>query len=66
MEFEFLAQNIKCGGCANAIRTGLGHHAQVRDVQVDVPTGRVTVRADSDIRTELSAALAALGYPEQA
>ena len=66
MQLEFLAQNVKCNGCASAIRAGLGKHPQARDVQVDVPTGRVTVQADSDIRAELGAALRDLGYPEKA
>ena len=66
MQLEFLAQNVKCNGCASAIRAGLGKHPQVREVQVDVPTGRVTVHADSDIRTDLGATLKELGYPEKA
>jgi copper chaperone CopZ len=65
VELEFLAQNVKCNGCASAIRAGLGKHSQVREVRVDVPTGRVTVRADADIRAELGAALNDLGYPEK-
>jgi copper chaperone len=65
MQLEFSAQNVKCNGCASAIRTGLAKHSQVHDVQVDISTGRVTVQADSDIRTELSAKLKELGYPEQ-
>lgn len=66
MELEFLVQNVKCGGCADAIRSGLGNNPGVREVQVDVPTGRVTVRADGDIRSELGATLKDLGYPEKA
>ncbi len=66
MKLEFTVQNIKCGGCASAIQTGLRQDIRVRDVAVDVPTGRVTVETEGDIRTELSAALQALGYPERA
>ena len=66
MELQFLAQNIKCNGCAKAISDGLGQHPQVQNVQVDVPAGRVTVQADSDIRAELGATLKTLGYPEKA
>ncbi len=65
MELEFLAQNVKCNGCASAIRAGLGKHPGVREVAVDVPTGWVTVRAEGDIRAELGAALRDLGYPEK-
>ncbi|HRF64057.1 MAG TPA: heavy metal-associated domain-containing protein [Candidatus Competibacter sp.] len=66
MELEFLVQNVKCNGCAGAIRAGLSKQVGVREVRVDVPTGRVSVLTEGDIRAELGAALKALGYPEQA
>ena len=66
MKIEIEVQNVKCQGCASAIREGLGKNPQVRDVQVDVPTGRVTVEAAEDVQGERSAALKALGYPEKA
>jgi len=65
MKFEFTVQNVKCGGCASAIQTGLRQDARVREVAVDVPTGQVTVETDGESRAELSAALQALGYPEK-
>ncbi|TVR61722.1 MAG: copper chaperone [Candidatus Competibacteraceae bacterium] len=65
MQLEFSVQNVKCGGCASAIQTGLRQNVQVREVRVDVPTGRVTVEVESDLRTELREALQALGYPER-
>lgn len=66
MKIELEVQNVKCQGCASAIRDGLGKNPQIREVQVDVPTGRVTVEIDNDIRAELSATLKGLGYPEKA
>lgn len=65
MKFEFAVQNVKCGGCASAIQTGLRQDVRVREVVVDIPTGRVTVETDGDSRAELSAALKTLGYPEK-
>lgn len=65
MKFEFMVQNVKCGGCASAIQTGLRQDDRVREVTVDIPTGRVTVETAGDSRAELSAALHALGYPEK-
>ena len=65
MQFEFTVQNVKCGGCAHAIQTGLRQDTRVREVTVETPTGRVTVEAEGEIRAELSAALNALGYPER-
>ena len=64
MKFEFTVQNVKCGGCANAIQTGLRQDVRVREVTVDVPTGRVMVETEGDSRAELGAVLKALGYPE--
>ncbi|MFZ1325469.1 MAG: heavy metal-associated domain-containing protein [Candidatus Contendobacter sp.] len=66
MKFEFMVENIRCSGCASAIQTGLRQDARVREVTVDVPTGRVTVESDADQRAELSATLQGLGYPERA
>ena len=65
MTFEFTVQNVKCGGCASAIQTGLRQDARVREVTVDVPTGRVMVETEGDSRAELGAVLKALGYPEK-
>ena len=66
MKLEFSVQNVKCGGCASAIQAGLRQNAQVREVTVDVPTGRVGGEAEEDIRTQLIRMLQGLGYPEKA
>lgn len=66
MALEFQVQNVKCSGCASAIRAGLMKHAEVREVQVDVPGGRVQVETTGDVREELSRLLKELGYPEKA
>ena len=39
MKLEFKVQNVKCQGCVGAIRDGLGRHAQISAVQVDIPSG---------------------------
>lgn len=66
MKLEFQVQNVKCQGCASAIREGLGQHPQVREVRVDVPTGQVIVETTEDVRKELNRMLKELGYPEKA
>jgi copper chaperone len=63
MQIEIEAQNIKCGGCASAITTGLMEDARIEKVEVDVASGRVTVEAGDDIRADVEAKLAELGYP---
>jgi copper chaperone len=65
MVFVIEADNIKCGGCASAIRDALGQLEGVQDVQVDIESGRVTVTAGHDLREQLVATLAASGYPEK-
>ena len=66
MQIEIEAQNIKCGGCASAITTGLMEDTRIEKVEVDVASGRVTVEAGDDIRADIEAKLAALGYPPKA
>jgi copper chaperone len=65
MNLTFDVQNIQCGGCAASIRKGLSEDPRVQDVEVDVAQGRVSVQASEDIRAELSARLAKLGFPEK-
>ncbi|MCP5423946.1 MAG: cation transporter [Gammaproteobacteria bacterium] len=66
MQYEFQVQNVKCNGCATAIKDGLGKNRRVQSVDVDVAGGVVSVTGTADIRDELSAALKQLGYPEKA
>jgi copper chaperone len=55
-------QNVKCGGCANAIETGLNALAQVQHVAVDIATGTVTVSGEVEAQ-QLQQTLMELGYP---
>ncbi len=55
-------QNVKCGGCASAIETGLSAVDGVQHVSVDIAQGVVTV--DGSVTTEtLAQTLTSLGYP---
>jgi len=60
---SFVVANVKCGGCASTITTGLQGLAGVHDVQVDVASGRVDVAGDTLNRDILQNKLAQLGYP---
>ncbi|OOZ40871.1 hypothetical protein BOW53_05930 [Solemya pervernicosa gill symbiont] len=64
MKEQFQAQNIKCGGCADAIKNGLGELNGIEQVEVEVESGNVTVEGASLQRDTISAKLAELGYPE--
>ncbi|MHB8473763.1 MAG: heavy-metal-associated domain-containing protein [Gammaproteobacteria bacterium] len=65
MSERFMVQNIKCGGCANAIQAGLQTLAGVTGVAVDIPSGQVDVSGTELNRATLAAKLAELGYPER-
>ncbi len=65
MQERFQVQNVKCGGCASAIKAGLQALDGVSDVTVDIPGGQVTITGVALSRPQLSAQLAALGYPER-
>lgn len=57
-------ENIKCGGCANSIKTALLKIKQVESVKVDKETETITVTGTADV-IEIKAKLNALGYPEK-
>ncbi len=61
---ELKVQNVKCGGCASAIQTGLKDMAGIDSVEVEVASGTVTLEGSSLPADEAVAAkLAELGYP---
>jgi copper chaperone len=66
MNETFEVENVKCGGCAAAIRDGLAGMAGVESVEVDIATGRVDIVGSGLDRGEIGARLAELGYPERA
>jgi copper chaperone len=65
MELRFEVENVKCGGCVRSIEKALAADARVTAVVVDPPAGTVVVQATADVRSEMAAALARLGYPER-
>ncbi|MDH5407537.1 MAG: heavy-metal-associated domain-containing protein [Gammaproteobacteria bacterium] len=60
----FKVMNVKCGGCANNIQTGLKEISGVTAVAVDIESGQVTVEGEVLQRDTLADKLAKLGYPE--
>lgn len=65
MELCFEVENVKCGGCARTIERTLRADARITQVAVDPAAGRVAVEATGDVRSDVAAALARLGYPER-
>ena len=66
VRIEIAVQNVKCGGCVSAIQDALRDVTGVSSVEVDVPTGRVTVETDRELASELAEALTRIGYPPRA
>ena len=65
METEiFTVQNVKCGGCVNNIKEGLGSIADIQNVDVTIENGHVKVEGDNLSRQQIAQKLGELGYPE--
>ena len=64
MNMIFEVENIKCGGCANTIRTRVKAFDGVTDVSIDIDGGKVSIDGDESKRDDYATGLAKLGYPE--
>ncbi|MFZ2649041.1 MAG: heavy-metal-associated domain-containing protein [Burkholderiaceae bacterium] len=65
MELQFEVENLQCGGCAQTIEDALRADARVSRVAVDLSRHVVAVEAAADMRQDLAATLARLGYPQK-
>jgi copper chaperone len=65
MDIIIVVDNIKCGGCANSIRTGLLKIPGVISVEVDIDGESVLIAADRDVRAQALDRLRSMGYPEK-
>jgi copper chaperone CopZ len=62
---KIYADNIKCNGCANTIKTALLKIDNIQDVEIDFENGLVTVASNQEIdKSIITAKLLKLGYPE--
>lgn len=64
MAFSIQVENIKCGGCANSIKTKLMQIEGVKGVEVEILPGLVKIEASAALTQTVSDVLYALGYPE--
>jgi copper chaperone CopZ len=59
----YTVQGMTCGHCAAAVIEEVTQIAGVRDVQVDLPAGRVTVSSEEALdHAQVSAAVDEAGY----
>ncbi len=62
---EIIIENLKCGGCAQTIKTRLNNLKGVFSVEIDINNSKVRIEHNSAlIRAELISKLESLGYPE--
>lgn len=57
-------KNVKCGGCVDAIKTGLAELEGINVKNIDIPTGKLEF--ESDGKTPMNTVkekLDSLGYP---
>lgn len=64
MSYTIAVENIKCGGCANSIRSKLLDQDLAQAVDVDIEQGKVHVDGNPEWRDQVIIALAKMGYPE--
>ncbi|MBI1422715.1 MAG: heavy-metal-associated domain-containing protein [Gammaproteobacteria bacterium] len=62
-EIKLKVSNVKCGGCVSNIQKGLGEMAGISSVDVDIPTGEVTLAAANPDMAGIKEKLRQLGYP---
>jgi copper ion binding protein len=62
-ENTYTVQGMTCGHCVNSVTEEVGAVAGVRQVDVDLPTGRLTVSSDVDVpEADIRAAVEEAGY----
>lgn len=63
MDLEYSVTGMTCDHCARSVGTELGKLVGVRDVRVDLVTGRVSVTSDEQLdREAVAAAIDEAGY----
>jgi len=64
MKTTITVQNLKCGGCAKTITSGISQIEGIAEVQVDVDRSAVSFEfAGEDVLSAATAKLKSLGYP---
>jgi copper chaperone len=65
MELNIQVENLKCGGCVNSIKKALLNSLGVKDVEIDLESGIVSIQSTNEINeNEIVQKLAQMGYPK--
>ena len=65
-ELELRVSNVKCGGCASAIRDGLLPLPGIEAIEVDIASGTVHIHGTGFDTATIQTKLGGLGYPVRA
>ncbi len=60
---ELQVENVKCGGCANAIQEGLSALNGIDEVTVNIESGTVRIQGEGYNDKDIHSKLNDLGYP---
>ncbi|MGB5868263.1 MAG: heavy-metal-associated domain-containing protein, partial [Arcobacteraceae bacterium] len=63
MKQTFEVENVKCGGCANTLKTKLKDAFGEIEVDLDVMPRKITLDIDENQLEDLKKRLRGLGYP---
>jgi len=63
---NIIVANMKCNGCANTVKTGLLKLKGIKNVEVDIEKGSISVSCEDIERSVIINKLLSLGYPEAA
>lgn len=63
MKQTFQVENVKCGGCANTLKTKLQEEFGNIDVNLDVMPREITLEITEEQTEDLRKGLRKLGYP---
>lgn len=66
MQDSIIVENIKCGGCANSIKTELSKLVDITNIDVDIENGTIKYEHSEAFEKEiLVSKLSKMGYPPQ-
>jgi len=63
MKKTFEVENVKCGGCANTLKTKLKENFGEVEVDLEVMPRKITLEINDDQFEDLKIQLRGLGYP---
>ncbi len=65
MKSNVILENITCNGCVRTIKESVSHISAIENIEVDIPTGKVSITHDDSISIDLMLEIwDGVGHPE--